>query len=112
MTTIPAKQYLKIKRRYPDYINALEGLGKAIRQEGPVDEKISHLIQLAAAATMRSEGAVHSHTKRALDTGASVDEIYHSLILLTSTIGFPNVVAAMSWAEDVIASSSELSKEE
>jgi alkylhydroperoxidase/carboxymuconolactone decarboxylase family protein YurZ len=32
-----------------------------------------------------------------------VDEICHALILLTSTIGFPNVMAALSWAEDVFA---------
>ena len=51
-------------------------------------------VQLAAAA-VRSEGAVHSHTRRALAVGAQTDEIYHTLILLTSTIGFPNVLAAL-----------------
>jgi alkylhydroperoxidase/carboxymuconolactone decarboxylase family protein YurZ len=58
-------------------------------------------MQLAAAAAIRSEGAVHSHTRRALEAGAAADEICHALILLTSTIGFPNVMAALSWAEDV-----------
>ena len=74
--------YLLLKKRHPGFIHALEELGKAVRQEGPVDEKTAHLIQLAAAAAIRSEGAVHSHTKRAIEAGAKPDELYHALILL------------------------------
>jgi alkylhydroperoxidase/carboxymuconolactone decarboxylase family protein YurZ len=37
-----------------------------------------------------------------LESGAKPEEIYHTLILLTSTIGFPTVSAAVSWADDVI----------
>jgi alkylhydroperoxidase/carboxymuconolactone decarboxylase family protein YurZ len=59
-------------------------------------------VQLAAAATIRSEGAVHSHVRRALDAGATPDEVRHVLICLTSTIGFPNVTAALSWTDDVL----------
>ena len=105
MTTIFPKQYDKIKKRHPDLLNAVEALGKAARTEGPLDEKTGQLIQLAAAAAIRSEGAVHSHTRRAIDAGARKDEIYHAVILLTNTIGFPNVVAALSWADDVIEGS-------
>jgi 4-carboxymuconolactone decarboxylase len=77
-------------------------LGKALREAGPIDEKTAHLIQLAAATAVRSEGSVHSHVKRALQAGATADEIYHSIILLTSTTGFPTVAASLSWAKDVI----------
>lgn len=105
MTTIPSGQYLKIKDRYPDFIKVIESLGETARKAGPINEKNSHLIQLAAAAAIRSEGAVHSHTRRALDAGAKKDELYHALILLTSTIGFPNVVAAISWVDDLVESS-------
>lgn len=104
MKTIHPKQYQKIKERYPGFISAIESLGESAKKEGPIDEKAAHLIQLAAAAAVRSEGAVHSHTRRALASGAEADEIYHALILLTSTIGFPAVMAALSWADDVIES--------
>ena len=60
------------------------------------------LIQLAAAATLRSEGAVHSHAKRATDERAQPDEVRHALMLLTSTIGFSTVAAALSWIEEII----------
>jgi 4-carboxymuconolactone decarboxylase len=96
------KLYLKLKKRNPEYFNALDALGQATRQSGPIDEKTAHLVQLAAAASMRSEGAVHSHVRRALQAGATAQEVRHTLILLTSTIGFPNVMAALSWAEDLL----------
>jgi AhpD family alkylhydroperoxidase len=79
-----------------------QDLGKAVREAGPIDEKNSQLIQIGAAAAIRSEGSVHSHVKRALKAGASAGEIYHAIILLTSTIGFPAVAAALSWAKDII----------
>lgn len=96
------QQYLKIKKRHENFFNAIEELGKVVRQEGPIDGKTAHLIQLAAAATVHSEGAVHSHVRRALEAGVTPEEIYHAIILVTSTIGFPTVVAALSWAEDII----------
>ena len=96
------KQYLQIKKRHAKYFNAVEELGKVVKQEGPLDERTAHLIQLAASATAHSEGAVHSHVRRAMEAGVTPDEIRHAIILLTSTIGFPSVVAALSWAEDVI----------
>lgn len=94
--------YLLLKEKHKEYINALDDLGRVIRQEGPLDEKTAHLIQLAAAAAIRSEGAVHSHVRRALEAGSKPEEIYHTIILLTSTIGFPTVSASLSWASDVL----------
>lgn len=94
--------YRHLKQQYPDYLDAVEALGTAVRHAGPLDEKVVQLIQLGAAAAIRSEGAVHSHTRRAQEAGATPEEIRHTLIALTSTIGFPTVVAAISWAEDVM----------
>jgi len=96
------KMYTDIRKRYPELSEALEALGKAARAAGPLNEKTSHLVQLAAAAAIRSEGSVHSHVRRALEAGAKKEEIYHTLVLLTSTIGFPAVSAAISWTDDVI----------
>ena len=96
------KQYLQIKKGHEKYFKAVEELGKVVKQEGPLDERTAHLIQLAASATAHSEGAVHSHVRRAIEAGVTPEEIYHAIILLTSTIGFPTVVAALSWADDVI----------
>ena len=102
MNEIPVKQYFKMKERYPQLLDAVESLGVAVGKAGPVDDKVRQLVQLAAAAAIRSEGAVHSHVRRAVEAGASADEIRHVIMLLTSTIGFPTVMAAMTWADDVL----------
>jgi 4-carboxymuconolactone decarboxylase len=93
--------YESLKSRFPKSMEALENLGGAVRAEGPLDLKTGHLIQLAAAAVSQSEGGVHSHARRALEAGASADEIYHTLMLLVSPVGFPRVAAAISWVDDV-----------
>ena len=102
MTKKPHDHYLKLKERHGDLMAAVEALGVAARGAGPLDEKTSHLVQLAAAAAIGSHGSTHSHTVRALEAGASPEEIRHAVIVLTSTIGFPTVSAALSWVNDVI----------
>lgn len=101
MSELP-EQYLSIKKRFKKFFTAVDNLGKVTRNAGPIDQKTSHLIKLAAATAIKSEGSVHSHTRRALEAGAKPEEIYHAIILLTSIIGFPTVSAALSWADDVI----------
>lgn len=93
--------FLKLSEDHPQVFKALDELGVAVREAGPLDARTSHLVQLAAAAAARSEGAVHSHVRRALAAGVSRKEIEHALLLLVSTIGTPQVVAALSWARDV-----------
>jgi AhpD family alkylhydroperoxidase len=95
------KHYHRLAKRYPEYTAAVEKLGETVRKAGPLEPKIAELIQLAAAATARSEGSVHSHARRALKAGATADEIHHAILLLTSTIGFPAVSAALSWIDDI-----------
>jgi len=94
--------YSLIREKHGKFIQALENLGEVVRQEGPLDDKTAHLIQLAAAAAAHAEGSVHSHVRRALKAGATPEEIYHAIILLTSTIGFPRTSAALSWVYDVL----------
>ena len=96
------KHHTNLSKHFPEIFSALDNLGTTLRGAGPLDRKTSELIQLGAAAAVQSEGSVHSHTRRALEAGADRKEIQHTLLLLISTIGFPRVAAAMSWAEDVL----------
>jgi AhpD family alkylhydroperoxidase len=97
-----SKNYTWLVSKFDKVLQSHQEFGKAVREAGPIEEKTAQLIQLAAAAAIRSEGGVHSHVKRALQAGATADEVYHSLILLSSTIGFPTVAASLSWAKDII----------
>ena len=95
--------YRRMLETYPEYMQALNQLGEVVQKQGPLDAKTAQLVQLAAGAALGSEGAVHSHARRALAAGASPEEIRHCLILLTSALGFPKVSAALSWVEDVLS---------
>ncbi len=101
MSNLP-QQYLTIRKKFKGVFKALDSLGKAASDAGPIDKKTGHLIQLAAAAAVKSEGAVHSHTRRALEAGATPEELHHAIIMLISTIGFPTVSAALSWVNDIL----------
>jgi AhpD family alkylhydroperoxidase len=94
------KHFNQIAKRYPEYVAAVEQLGESVKRAGPLEPKVAELIQLAAAAAVHSEGSVHSHARRARKAGATPAEINHAILLLTSTIGFPAVAAALSWVDD------------
>ncbi len=101
MKKVP-KHYKSIRERFEEYGNILEELGKISNDSGPIDSKTSHLIKLSASAAIRSEGAVHSHARRALKAGSTEEELYHALIIITSIVGFPTVAAAISWVDDIV----------
>ena len=103
-TSTPPKLYLGLQKRDPQFFDVWGAVGTAVRAAGPIDNKTAQLLQLTASAAIRSEGAVHSHVRRALETGASAEEIRQALMLIAPTIGFPNVIAALSWAEDILGS--------
>lgn len=96
------KNYVSIQKSFPDLMNAHEEVGRLAREAGPIDDRTAHLIQLAACVGMRSEGGVHSHARRAIRAGASADELYHTIALLISSVGFPTAAAAFSWINDIV----------
>jgi 4-carboxymuconolactone decarboxylase len=52
------------------------------------------------------EGAVHSHTRRAVEAGCSTAEIRHVALLAITTIGFPSMMKTLSWVEDIVGDKS------
>lgn len=96
------KNYQAIQKRFSDLMKAQEEVGRIAKESGPIDTKTAHLIQLAACVSLKSEGGVHSHARRALAAGATRDEIYHTIALLMNTVGFPTAAAAFSWVSDIV----------
>lgn len=96
------KHYRRLQKRFPKVLDAVQNLGITVRKAGPLDKKTSELIQLGVAASLGSIGSVHSHTRRALQAGASEEELQHALLLLISTIGFPRVAAALAWVQEIL----------
>lgn len=101
MTKLP-KSFTKFMERYPEVGDAYRRLGDAVGAAGPLDEKTRALIKLGISIGARQEGAVHSQTRKALEAGATPEEIRHAAIQATTTVGFPNMMAGLSWVEDVL----------
>lgn len=93
--------YREQKKKYPAVFKAYEELGEACRSAGPLDGRTAALAKLAIAVGARLEGAVHSHVRRSIEAGATIEDCRHVVLLSTTTIGFPAMMAALSWVEDV-----------
>jgi alkylhydroperoxidase/carboxymuconolactone decarboxylase family protein YurZ len=87
---------------FPAVAAAYEQLGTAVHNAGPLDDKTRHLVKLALAIGARHEGAVHAHTRRLLELGASQAEINHVVVLAVTTLGLPTAVAAYTWVNDIL----------
>lgn len=98
MTELPGA-YQQFSEQHPDVLSAYEALGVAASEEGPLDRKTRELVKLGMAAASGSVSAVKSHTHRALQEGVSAQEIEHAIILGVTTLGFPSMMAALSWAK-------------
>ena len=86
----------------PAVWKAYQDLGKACAEEGPLDGRSRRLVKLALAAASGSEGAVHSHARRAVEEGISAEELRHVAILAITTVGFPRAIAALTWIDDIV----------
>lgn len=106
MTKLPSR-YTKFFERYPEVGAAYRDLGDAVAEAGPLDPKARALVKLGIAVGARMEGAVHSHVRKSLEAGVTPDEIRHAVLQATTTLGFPGMMAALSWADDVLAEKSD-----
>ncbi len=96
------KRYKMFKENFADVANAYEAMGDAVHQAGPLDEKTRALIKVAISTGARLEGAVHSHTRKALKAGCTPEEIRHAVMLSLPTVGLPSMMAALSWVDDIL----------
>jgi len=80
----------------------IHNLITAKAEASPLTDKTRALVKLAIAVGGQMEGAVHSHTRRALEAGCSAEEIYHVALLGTTTLGFPTMMKTFSWVDDVV----------
>lgn len=93
--------YTEFSKKYPEVSRAYNQLGDAVGKAGPLDERTIRLVKLGIALGARSEGAVHSHTRRALSAGVSQEELEQIALLAITTLGFPQAMAGLSWITDM-----------
>ncbi len=91
----------KVARAYPAVWQAYAALGKAAAEAGPLDERTRRLVKLALSIGVCSEGAVHSHTRRAIEEGVTKKELKQVALLAIATAGLPQAVKGLTWIEDI-----------
>jgi AhpD family alkylhydroperoxidase len=96
------KIYEKFSGKFPEVFKDYKQLGQTCREAGPLDQKCQDLIKLGIAIGANSRGAVMSHTRKALESGATSEEIAHAVLLSLTTTGFPNMIAALQWVNEVL----------
>jgi alkylhydroperoxidase/carboxymuconolactone decarboxylase family protein YurZ len=91
----------EVARSYPAVWEAYAALGKATAEAGPLDARTRRLVKLALSIGASSEGAVHSHTRRAIAEGMSKEELKQVALLAIATLGLPQAVKGLTWIEDI-----------
>jgi len=87
-------------------MSALERMGIAAREAGPLDAHTIALVKLAYGIGAGLEGATHSQASRALEAGCTKEELLHVALLAAPTIGFPAMVRGRGWVLDAATAKS------
>ena len=94
---------------YQEFVSRFPRLGRAWKlaneeaAAGPLDARTQRLVKLAIAVGAQRESAVHSAARKALAGGVSQEAMEQVIVLGTSTLGFPAVVAAVGWLQEEVA---------
>ena len=105
MTSYLPEIYQEFKQQFPEVAKAYDALAVNCHEWGPLDKKTRRLVKLGIAIGLSSEGGVRSHARRALAEGVSADELRHAVLMACTTAGFPTMIAAMKWVEEVVKKS-------
>ncbi len=95
--------FKKFVERNRDISEALLKVGELCSQAGPIDNVTQHLIQMGIAVGANSQGGVRSHARRALDAGATKEQLLQTVLLSATIVGFPAMIAAYGWLEEMIS---------
>ncbi|WP_328470212.1 carboxymuconolactone decarboxylase family protein [Actinoplanes sp. NBC_00393] len=93
--------YQQFLSRFPEVAEAQGNLARTIRERNPFDSRTDRLLKLAIAIGAEAEGAVRSNVRKALQQGATLDEVRAVALSAVTTCGFPAAVAALGWIEEV-----------
>ena len=99
MGKIPS-HYIDFMERYPDLGDAYLKLGDASLAAGPLSARDAELVKIGVSLGARLESAVRSHARKALEAGATKDEIRHAAMVSVTTVGFPTMMAGLRWVEE------------
>lgn len=101
MANLP-KHFTDFVAAHPEVGKAYGDLGKAVAGAGPLDARTQMLIKLGFAIAAGLEGGTHSAARKAVEAGATAEEVRHAAILGLTTVGFPTMMKGLAWVEDIV----------
>lgn len=93
------RTYRRFTERFPAIGEAHEAAGKA-GDIGPLDRKMVELIKLGICVGAGLESASKSHARRALQHGATAEEVEHAVALAVNPVGFSRAAMAWQWVTE------------
>lgn len=94
--------FKQFARKFPQLASAHQSIGEHTATMGPLDKKTQHLIKIGICLGSGLESAMRSHTRRAIQAGATEQELEQTVMLGMTTCGFPKTVAAWQWVRQQI----------
>lgn len=91
----------QIAKEKPELWRSFQQLGAATGAAGSLSAREQRLVNLALALGGDSEGATHSHARRALAEGLAADALEHVAFLAITTLGWPKAIRGLTWIRDV-----------
>jgi alkylhydroperoxidase/carboxymuconolactone decarboxylase family protein YurZ len=96
----PSSSADRIRKSHPELWQRFTALADACHEAGPLDEKTRRLIKLALAIAAGTEGGTHSAVRHAKESGITLQEMEHVVMLSITTLGFPAAGRALAWIHD------------
>lgn len=90
----------------PDVMRGLMTIDNAAAKTGHLEAKFHEMIALAVAVTTRCDGCISVHTKKAVEAGATLEEISEALGVAIAL----NAGAALTYSARVIEAYQQLPK--
>jgi 4-carboxymuconolactone decarboxylase len=84
--------------RFPAIADAHQAIGRAGDEAGPLDRKTAELIKLGMCLASGLESATKSHARRAVQHGATREEVEQAIVMGVNSCGLPRVIMAWQWA--------------
>jgi len=94
------KTFKRFVEKYPVLGEAHENCAKYVDDVGPLDVKTMSLIKIGISLGAGLDSAMRSHVRRAMQHGATTEEIEQAVLLAYNTLGLPRTVAGWSWAQE------------
>jgi len=93
-----------LAKKSPDVVRGLNVIDNAAAKTGHLTPKVHELIALAVAVTTRCDGCISVHTKKAVEQGATAEEISEALGVAIAL----NAGAALTYSARVLEAHAQL----